>query len=284
MICNAGIIDLGDYSVVFDTGLTPRAGEDIRLAARALTGKEPSLVVNSHHHNDHIRGNQAFREALFVSTLRNQHLINTKGRADLKDDGAVAAQSIEDLKKLVQSENKEERQYATLFLPYWEGIVTTLPETEICPPHLGFEEELDLFGKKRMAKLISLGGGHSESDCIMFLPDEKILFLGDLLFTKCHPFLAGGNPQESIRTLKHLQTFDAQQLVPGHGATGDKSDLTAMIEYIETLTDMARGVRRRGGTIKDAIIQPVPDRFAGWTMARPFFQANMSFLYSRSEP
>lgn len=68
-VCNAGIIDLGDITLVFDPFMSPRAGADLKKAAVALTGKPVICVVNSHYHNDHIRGNQEFPGARIISTV-----------------------------------------------------------------------------------------------------------------------------------------------------------------------------------------------------------------------
>src|SRR6478672_10218109 len=59
-ICNAGIVDLGDKTVVFDPFMTPEAAKELRNVAVELTGRPVSFVINSHYHNDHIRGNQEF--------------------------------------------------------------------------------------------------------------------------------------------------------------------------------------------------------------------------------
>jgi cyclase len=59
-IGNAGIVDLGDRTLIYDTFLTPQAAEDLRIAAEALTGRPIDAVLNSHWHNDHIWGNQVF--------------------------------------------------------------------------------------------------------------------------------------------------------------------------------------------------------------------------------
>ena len=67
-ICNAGIIDLGDATVIFDCMLTPAAALELKDAAKELTGREAKYVVNSHYHNDHIRGNQVFTNATIIST------------------------------------------------------------------------------------------------------------------------------------------------------------------------------------------------------------------------
>ena len=69
-ICNAGIVDLGDKTLVFDPFMNPQAAKELKEAAEQLTGKPVSLVVNSHFHNDHIRGNQVFdQETNIISTV-----------------------------------------------------------------------------------------------------------------------------------------------------------------------------------------------------------------------
>ena len=70
VICNVGIVDLGERTLIFDTGLSPQGAVELRAAAVALTGRVPYYVVNSHYHNDHIRGNQVFNDGLLVSTAR----------------------------------------------------------------------------------------------------------------------------------------------------------------------------------------------------------------------
>src|SRR5690606_7896733 len=59
-ICNAGIIDLGSHTLVFDPFMNPQAASELKQEARRLTRKPVSFVVNSHHHHDHTRGNQVF--------------------------------------------------------------------------------------------------------------------------------------------------------------------------------------------------------------------------------
>src|SRR3954467_4801173 len=56
-ICNAGIVDLGDKTIIFDPFMNLDAAADLKKIAKELTHKDASIVVNSHHHNDHVRGN-----------------------------------------------------------------------------------------------------------------------------------------------------------------------------------------------------------------------------------
>src|SRR5437763_17078657 len=66
-ICNAGIIDLGSEVLVFDPFMTPHAALDLDKFIKAQIKKPVKYVVNSHYHNDHIRGNQVFSNATIIS-------------------------------------------------------------------------------------------------------------------------------------------------------------------------------------------------------------------------
>src|ERR1051326_5099847 len=59
-ICNAGIIDLGDKTIVFDAFISPLAADDLKKAAEQLTHRPVTFLINSHFHDDHIRGDQVF--------------------------------------------------------------------------------------------------------------------------------------------------------------------------------------------------------------------------------
>jgi len=58
---NAGIVDLGDKTVVFDTFATPQAARDLKVMAEQLTGRAVEVVVNSHRHIDHVGGKSGIR-------------------------------------------------------------------------------------------------------------------------------------------------------------------------------------------------------------------------------
>lgn len=167
-ISNAGIVDLGKQTLVFDTGLTPQAACDLRSAAELLTGRTPDYVVNSHHHNDHIRGNQAFPEAVVVSTARTLELIASQGHDDIDADRKQAPESLAEMKTLAESQDAESRGLATVWLPYWEGILASLSELQLRLPELTFKDQLTFHGKARASQLLATSGGHTEGDCVLF--------------------------------------------------------------------------------------------------------------------
>ncbi len=83
-ISNVGIIDLGDTTIVFDTFLSPKVAEEIPKVVKQLNLSPIRYVVNSHWHNDHIRGNQVFADDIkIISTKRATELIEENAPPDL---------------------------------------------------------------------------------------------------------------------------------------------------------------------------------------------------------
>ena len=79
-IANAGIIDLGEQTVIFDTFMTLKAALDLSRAAEALTGRKAETIINSHYHNDHTWGNQIFSpHAKIITSSQTEALLETEG-------------------------------------------------------------------------------------------------------------------------------------------------------------------------------------------------------------
>ena len=279
--CNSGIIDLGGSTLLFDTGLTPQSAGDLREVSIHLTGRAPTIVVNSHYHNDHIRGNQSFQESTIISSSQIRDLIDSKGREEIESDKKHATQQLNNINELRKSDKPEDRAYVELFQPYWEGIITSLPSLELRLPMLSFTESLTIHGSDKTAILTSFSDGHTDNDCILFLPDEGVMFCGDILFAGYHPYLGDGYPDSWLMILDQLKEMNAEVLIPGHGHVGAPEDLALMIEYIVSLMNNVRLIHEQGGSADDATDVPVPESFTDWILDRPFYSMNMSFLYKQ---
>ncbi len=275
---NAGIVDLGESTLVFDTFLTPKAGADLRATAEQLTGRPPTLVVNSHYHNDHIRGNQHFAGASIVATRRTAELLRTKGEEELSSERTEAAPTLE---LYLTGQRPKDRDY-DFWVNYLRAILESLPEVRIQLPTVLFEGRLSVSGTRRTAEVLSYGGGHTGSDAFVFLPEEKVAFLGDLLFVRHHPYLGDGEPGELARTLARVEELEPRILVPGHGPVGDLEDLRSNRRYVEELTSLARDAVEQGRTQDEAATIPIPPAFAEWSYQR-FFAANMRFLWAQAK-
>ena len=95
-----------------------------------------------------------------------------------------------------------------------------LPVLEIIPPHLTFDDRLTISGTKRHVELLTYGGGHTPSDAMLYLPEDRVLFTGDLLCVQAHPMLTQGDPHEWLRILDRIEQLDFEIAVPGHGPVG----------------------------------------------------------------
>jgi len=283
--CNAGIIDLGGRTLIFDTFLTPEAAKDLCLAAQMITGGPASYVVNSHYHNDHVRGNQVFpAETDIISTSTTRQLMMTDGVEELKWDSENAPLRLAELKTEMETlRDGPSKSQTAVWVNYYQVIVNSLPDLQLRYPNLTYQNELTIQGTFRSARLVSYGPGHTKDDTFLYLPEDGILFLSDLLFVGCHPFLGDGDPRACLASLRQIERLNCQILVPGHGPVGDGTDLQLMMMYIETLLEMTQQVVNEGGSADQAAALPIPELFRVWQF--PFFYAtNMRFIHRYLSP
>jgi len=282
-ICNSGILDLGGQIVAFDTFLTPQAALDLRQMAEALFGGVPQIVVNSHYHNDHIWGNQAFLPAAqIVSSARTRELIATAGQEEYQWCLANSAGQLESYRSQYQNTGDEKkRNELSLWVGYYEGLVEAMPHLSVCMPTVTFDDRLEIHGSKQVSELITFEGAHTGSDTVLHLPQAGILFMSDLLFVGCHPYLADGDPLQLLKALKELSRLDATCFVPGHGPAGTAGDLELLIEYVDHCLETAQILVKEGNANPERITElKVPENFKQWRFPQ-FFQTNIRFLCQR---
>jgi cyclase len=116
---------------------------------------------------------------------------------------------------------------------------------------------------------------------VLFLPQERILFCGDLLFVKCHPYLGHGDPMSLLSILRQLEGTDARVFVPGHGPLGQRKHVEELQSYVRTLSAQARKVLRKGGTEDEAARQPLPEGYRDWALAGLFYEFNMRYMFRK---
>lgn len=265
-IANAGIIDLGETTLVFDTFITVEAGTDLRNAAEELTGNVVNIVINSHYHNDHIWGNQAFdSQTAIISSTETRAIIGTKGQEEYawyKENSPIR---LNELRTQIEDEKDEgKKKELELWSSYHEGLVATLPELSVRFPNITFKSRLRIHGAKREVDLITYKNGHTESDTILVLPDQGILFLADLLFVDSHPYLADGDPVHLKEILDEKKIIEGDVLIPGHGPSGSKNDLSLLREYIDHCEQAANSIFDEEDSQAQIANLVIPDPYADW--------------------
>ncbi|HYF75480.1 MAG TPA: MBL fold metallo-hydrolase [Candidatus Nitrosocosmicus sp.] len=245
-LSNSGVIDLGEKTVVFDTFLSADAASELRKFAERQTGRKVSFVVNSHCHFDHTLGNCAFDNDTAIITTKKilQELKAHEG--ELTGMKKQAPQILTSLRESLASEADEmSKKMLERDIRYFEMLNSESFSLRL--PDITFEDSYAVEGTSRKVLLIETEG-HTGSDIMLYLPEEKIAFTGDLLFTGTHPWLGAGDPEQWINTLHGLQNYELQLLLPGHGYAGRTSDVTLLEEYIRMIEAIA--VKVAGGEYK----------------------------------
>jgi cyclase len=279
-ICNAGIIDIGDRTIVFDTFLTPEAGRDLLRASEQLTSNKITFVINSHEHNDHIRGNQVFGSDVdILSTASTREAIERNEPENIKSEKENIQKEIAAAQSKLEAEKDPKcRRELAFSICSMQGASKSYFELETRLPNITFENKLVLYGTKRTVELLPLAG-HTFSDAILYMPKEKIAFMGDLLFVNMHPYLPSGSPEQWKKSLVKVKALGVEVAVPGHGQVGKLSDLSMMLQYIQSLENIVVNMKKSGKSVEQASSEPIPSPFDSWLCLENFFVANLKFLY-----
>jgi len=113
-----------------------------------------------------------------------------------------------------------------------------------------FENRRDLEIGGVKVEIIHLGG-HTPCSSIVWLPDHRILFVGDLIFQGRYPFLATANVQELMEALRFLPSLGAQVIVPGHGLLCGNEEVLKQLNYIETTWERTAEHIKKGHSLEE---------------------------------
>ncbi len=238
---NAGFFDLGNYIIVFDTHIYPGAARDLHNAIIELYDKDPSFIINSHFHIDHILGNCLFPESIpIMSTQVTLEKIKEVSFDQLKRYRETAEEEILKRKEMLNSEDApfgEIEIYNDLeFYKY-----VTDPNFKIILPNFLIKDEIIINGINKTVHLIPCGVGHTESDILAYFPNEKICFMGDLLFANLDDSWAPSesgrfnavDPPKLYEILKAIIEKDIKIFVPGHGELSTKDAVQMNMDFIK---------------------------------------------------
>ncbi len=201
---NAGIIIGKDGIVVIDTLVSSKEAKRFIKDIRAISDKPIKYVVNTHSHLDHTFGNSDFRRlgAVIISHMNDNKNMRISSEAALKNAKSYG---------LTEKDMKG---------------------TKIAYPVLTFNDRMEIDLGNQKIELIYIGPSHTDGSIMVYLPDKKILFAGDILFTNYHPFIADGNIEEWIKALDYIMTMDVEKIIPGHGPVSNKQDIADMKNYL----------------------------------------------------
>lgn len=233
---NAGFIVGGDQVLVVDTRMTPSLAQELLAAVRGATTAELRYLVNTHYHGDHVFGNQFFvPPAAIVSHATVRDRLARLGGAYPQEFGRR------------RPEFADEFRQVRLVLP-------SITFTDRLTVHLG----------DRTVELVHLGWGHTDGDCVVYLPTEKVAFVSDLLFHRVIPALMDARSRGWIEILDRLAEWDIDVVVPGHGLLATKAELREQRDFLVDLWLAVRACWERGMSEEQAMAEVKLERYASW--------------------
>ena len=283
-ICNVGIVDLGDKTVIFDTFLSPFVAEELLEVVKKLKLSPVKYVINSHYHNDHIRGNQVFADdVIIISTRKTRDMIIKEEPGQIQKDSVYAKKEfarLDSIKNISKPKDFRKSRNLMEWYGYYEALVQTTPILKTRLPEVTFDHEMYINGTERFIKLLSLGKGHSIDDLILIVPDAGIAFTGDLVFTNMHPYMTDSYPEYWMNNVTLLKHIGISRIVPGHGPLGNRDNIEKMIQYIAVIEEQAITMYREGLTFEDLEPLTIPEPFNNWWFEE-YFKMNLTFYLEK---
>ncbi|MCX6012519.1 MAG: MBL fold metallo-hydrolase [Chloroflexi bacterium] len=221
---NSGLIISGNEVILIDSSFSLSCGKQLLLNVHQITSKSPSYIINTHSHGDHLFGNEAFAPpAMIVAHENVRKTLISQGQNMIKS-----------------------------FASRWSHLIPDISETTLILPDITFTEKMTLHFAGRSIDLIHPGPAHTNSDIMIYLPEQKILFTGDLFFNHVFPPVFG-SISGWITALETIEAMEFDIIVPGHGPVATKKELT---EFKNLLIDMRNQVEQsftHGLSIQQAI-------------------------------
>lgn len=230
---NAGLIVGENCALVVDTLFTPHLTQRFLAQAYGVTDKKIKFLVNTHRDGDHCFGNHLLPEATSIA--------HANARAEILEEGSPDPCKLQ------------------LIFPEFDfaGARFTVPD-------IGFEGTLTVELGKRQARLLHLGFAHSRGDIAVHVPEEKVIFCGDLLFNLSTPVAGNGYLGSWIEALTKLAEMDIAVYVPGHGPVTDRAGVLKCREYLVLIEQEGKKGYTAGRSPKQTAREVPLGEFKAW--------------------
>ncbi len=261
---NAGLVVSGDQSLLIDTLFDELLTVEMLSAMKAATGfggAEINTVVNTHANGDHTYGNQLVTQAAVIASRPSAEEMSDVPPALL---AALVAQAPH-LGGL--------GDYITrIFGPF------VFPTQPARLPTRTFDHELTLQVGDKTVQLINVGPAHTRGDTLVVVPEDKVVFTGDILFIDSTPIMWAGPVRNWIAACERILGMDVAVIVPGHGPITDKDGVRRVRDYLRYIDREAR-VRFDAGLDAEAAAADIPlGDYAAWGDAERIV-VNVDTLY-----
>tara|TARA_B100000378_G_scaffold217298_2_gene180424 strand:- start:7810 stop:8700 length:891 start_codon:yes stop_codon:yes gene_type:complete len=234
-ICNSGFIVGDDGVLVIDAMMVASQVRLYMEEIRKVTDKPIRYVVNTHHHVDHSFGNQFYLPAEIVSHRGCREALITRGA----DVGMLSER-----------------------YPHYRD---DWAEARLTPASITYEDKMIVHLGGKVIELLHPGPAHTYGDTLVYLPEDKVLFTGDVAFHYLTPLARDGHISNWIKVANGiLNHLDATTLIPGHGPVSGKEVVSATLKYLRLVKRTSRSHFQWGASVEDTSRAVLLGEYADW--------------------
>lgn len=246
---NAGIIADSGASLLVDTLYDLALTQEMLTTMRRAIPEAAriDMLVNTHANGDHCYGNQLVSDAQIIASVRTAE--------EMKDTPpAVLAALMQQAPALGAFGSFVQRIFGAF---NFENITPVLPNRT-------FERQLDLSVGTKTVRLLEVGPAHTRGDTLVYVPDDRVIFTGDILFIGGHPIMWAGPVGNWLRACETILSLDVETIVPGHGPITDKQGVRRFKGYFEYLLGEVRQRYEAGMSELEAARDIPMDAYVEW--------------------
>jgi len=270
---NAGLVVDGDQSLLVDTLFDLKLTQEMLDAMRDAeprAARSIGTLVNTHANGDHCHGNQLVAGAEIIASTASAEEMN-----ELPPEAMAAM-----MKQLGDDPSPFAAYMRHCFGPF------EFDDVKHTPPTRTFDRELGLDVGDKHVELIEVGPAHTRGDVLVHVPDDRVVYTGDILFVEGTPIMWAGPVARWIDACRRIESMDVDIVVPGHGPITDRRGAAAVRHYLEHIRDEARKRYDAGMSAAEAARDIDLRDFENWSDAERIV-VNVDRLYAEfagSEP
>ena len=271
------------YAIVGDLGGQSYANDGLNSNLGFVVGSDGVLVINSGPSTRVARALQATIQKITPLPIRWVVNVNSQSHYWLGND-YFKRRGIPILAQTAASKLMQELGAGQLQAT--QGVLKDKAAgTALAYPSETFDTQRTLQLGKTKIELLHFGSAHTAGDIVVWLPQQKVLFAGDLVFTqRMLGVLPLGNSGGWVKAFDQALALKPQIIVPGHGKLTDSKTATRDTrDYIMTLRDGAQAVLAKNGSLQDAVEKTDQSKFKYLLNFELLAKRNMNQVFTEME-
>jgi glyoxylase-like metal-dependent hydrolase (beta-lactamase superfamily II) len=249
--------------LVTDSEGSPASARSLLAGVASVTSKPVRYLVDTHFHFDHAYGNPGLPPSVQVigSEFTRKMLLSPEARTGVTIRSFVSPMPgrVEDLKKQAAAEADPAKKKA--LQEQLAGAEATLQvysgNFPLQPPNLTVKSAMSVWSGSKEFQILWIGRAHTAGDLIVYVPSEKTVATGDIVFKGIVGWQGDAFPNEHPETLENLKKLDLELMLPGHGPhvqgrANIDAVITSMQGYLRDEWRLAADAKRKGVSPEDA--------------------------------